>query len=124
MWLERDKRKHASETREEQNKVYKAYWKKVENSEAVKALGKPIESLTIVQLKILLAPLKRKEDGAMPTKKEVLVQKLREWGGRDLMPVEEVAVPMSRLMKLDDEDGSEDKGNMDNVLQIMNKEEV
>ena len=116
--------KHASETGEKQNKANEAYREKVEKAEAVKALGKPIESLTIAELKILLAPLKRKEDGAMPTKKEVLIQKLREWSGRDLIPVEEVAAPMPRfgMMEVDDEDGSENEGNMDDVLQIMNED--
>ena len=60
----------------------------------------------------------------MPTKKEVLVQKLKEWDGRDLMPVEEVVVPMPRLVELDNEDGSEDEGNMDDMLRTMHKEEV
>ena len=41
----------------------------VKKANGVKALGKEADALTIAQIKILLAPLKRKGDKALPTKK-------------------------------------------------------
>ena len=58
----------------------------------MKGLGKLPAQLTIKQLKVLIAPLKRKGDGAMPTAKAALVSKLAELEARGMLTVEEVAL--------------------------------
>ena len=50
--------------------------------DAVMALQKPPTSWNVAQLKSVLKVLKRKEDGAMPSKKADLVVKYNEWSGR------------------------------------------
>ena len=55
---------------------------KVKSALEIKVLGKSPDKLTISQLKILLAPLKRKEDVAMPTNKSVLLETLVLWESR------------------------------------------
>ena len=58
----------------------------------VKVLGELSAQLTIKQLKVLIAPLKRKGDGAMPTAKAALVSKLAELEAQGMLSVEEVAL--------------------------------
>ena len=41
-----------------------------------------LESMTAKELTIICKPLKRKDDGKMPTKKEQLILKYKEWNGR------------------------------------------
>ena len=59
----------------------------ISKSNEVKALGKSPDNLTIAQIKTLLAPLKRKGDKALPTKKDELLTRLREWESRDPLAV-------------------------------------
>ena len=61
----------------------------VKKANEVKALGKEANALTIAQIKVLLAPLKRKGDKALPSKKVDLLARLREWEGRGPLPAEE-----------------------------------
>ena len=73
--------------------IRSAYNAKVKSALEIKALGKSTNKLTIPQLKILLAPLKRKECGAIPTKRAVFLEILvlwesREWG----LPVDDEVV--------------------------------
>ena len=46
------------------------------------SLDKPLEQLSNRQLTILLRPLKRKSDGAMPTKKSEMILKYQSWKNR------------------------------------------
>ena len=65
-------------------------------ADEIKALGKAPEKLTNAQLKILLAPLKRNGDDAIPSKKEDLLRRLTEWTARGPLQIEEeVAVVMA-----------------------------
>ena len=113
------KEKHQQALKEKQNKAYDTYQKKVEKAEALKAQGKPNQSLTNDELKILLAPLKRRGDGAMPTKKEMLLQKLMEWGNRGMLPPPAVEAPTPAFQMMDVDEFSESEENMDDVLETM-----
>ena len=66
-----------------------------------------IESMTIRELKIICKPLKRKEDGMMPNKRDELINKYREWSGRPPPPFD-----VSHLM---DDHGNESGSNVANV---------
>ena len=48
-------------------------------STAVLASGIDIVKMTNKQLLIIIRPLKRKEDGALPSVKKVMLQKYEEW---------------------------------------------
>ena len=52
---------------------------KVAKANEIKALGKSPDKLTILQLKTLLAPLKRTWDKGVPSKKSELLLKLIKW---------------------------------------------
>ena len=113
------KEKHQQALKEKKNKAYDTYQKKVEKAEALKAQGKPIQSLTNDELKILLAPLKRRGDGAMPTKKEMLLQKLMKWGNRGMLPPPAVEAPTPVFQMMDVDEFSKSEENMDDVLETM-----
>ena len=53
-------------------------------SDKLIASGKKIEDMTIVELKTLVRPYKKVQDGAMPTKKVDLLAKYKEWSVRPL----------------------------------------
>ena len=55
----------------------------------IKAMGIAQDKLTVAQLKILLAPLKRVGDRAMPTNKKDLNLRLIEWETRGGLSIEE-----------------------------------
>ena len=59
----------------------KNYYEQVRKAEEVFEKKKTIETMTIKELTIICKPLKRKEDGKMPNKKDQLIQKYREWFG-------------------------------------------
>ena len=54
----------------------------ISKANEIKSLGKSPDKLTIAQIKILLSPLKRKDDKAIPSKKDELLTRLKEWEGR------------------------------------------
>ena len=60
----------------------KVYNENVRKAEEVFDKKKTLENMTIKELTIVCKPLKRKEDGKMPNKKDQLIQKYREWFGR------------------------------------------
>ena len=62
---------------------------KVTAANKIKALGIATDKLTVAQLKILLAPLKRIGDRAMPTNKKDLNLRLIEWEARGGLSIEE-----------------------------------
>ena len=96
------------EIREKQAKQTSSRLAKVQAAEEVRALNKPILSLNCTQLKILLAPLKRKGE-KIPTLKADLRLKLAEWDGRQGEVVtEEVVLPR--------EDESDDSDDNDDVI--------
>ena len=64
---------------------------KVAKADEVRALGKSPEKLTIAQLKVLIAPLKRLGDRAIPSKKSELLLRLIECEARGPLSVEEQA---------------------------------
>ena len=82
----------AQEVAAKQQQTREEYTAKVAAANEVKGLGKLPAQLTIKQLKVLIAPLKRKGDGAMPTAKAALVSKLAELEARGMLTVEEVAL--------------------------------
>ena len=59
-----------------------AYNEQVKKAREVLEKKLTIESMTIRELKIICKPLKRKEDGTMPNKRDELINKYREWSGR------------------------------------------
>ena len=48
----------------------------------IRSLGKSPDKLTVAQIKVLLAPLKRRGDKALPSKKIELLTRLTEWEER------------------------------------------
>ena len=95
----------------------KMYCEQVKKAEEVFEKKKTIESMTIKELTLICKPLKRKEDGKMPNKKDQLIQKYLEWSGRP--------TPSFNIDHLKDDDtgtGSigidEDTGNNNEVSQI------
>ena len=64
------------------------------------ALGKPVTSLSVTQLKALLAPLKRKDNGTMPTFKADLITKLIAWEGRKEVVIEKPSFEGSQQLVL------------------------
>lgn len=60
----------------------KEYNDNVAKAKAVFEKKSDLNKMTIRELTIICKPLKRKEDGKMPTKKVELIQKFREWDGR------------------------------------------
>ncbi len=63
-------------------KVEKAYKRQVEQAKQVFRKKMTLESMTAKELTIICKPLKRKDNGNMPTKKEELILKYKEWNGR------------------------------------------
>ena len=64
---------------------------KVKKANKIKALGKTNASLSNEQVKLLLAPLKRKGDAAIPSRKADILKRLTEWEARGAIIVEEEA---------------------------------
>ena len=58
--------------------VYKG---QVEKAKEVVQTKIYIETMTICELTTICKPLKRREDGKIPNKKDQLIQKYREWSG-------------------------------------------
>ena len=83
--------KHTEDAQKEADKKRKAVQlamaAMISKSNEVKALGKSPDNWTIAQIKTVLAPLKRKGDKALPTKKNELLTRLREWESRDPLAV-------------------------------------
>ena len=66
---------------------------KIEKADKIRQLGKSHERLTVKELQVLIAPLKRDGDSKVPTKKAELIARLREWEARGAVVVEdEVAI--------------------------------
>ena len=77
----------------------------------VKALGNTPDKLTITQIKTLLAPLKRKGDKALPTRKNELLTRLREWESREpLSAEEEMTLTAEEACEKVEEDKNENDG--------------
>ena len=93
----------------------KNYYEQVRKAEEVFEKKKTIESMTIKELTIICKPLKRKEDGKMPNKKDQLIQKFKEWSGR---PTPSFSIDHLQ----DDIDGEID--NDDRVSQINEMENI
>ena len=83
-----------------------AHLLKVTAANEVRALGFPLPELNVKQLKLLLAPLKRKEDGAMPTRKQELIDRIVAWEGRAI-EVENGRQLIERLSKGEAEHNNE-----------------
>jgi len=62
----------------------KEYYDNVAKAKEVFDKKTDLQSMTIRELTIICKPLKRKEDGKMPTKKVELIQKYNEWNGRPI----------------------------------------
>jgi len=76
-----DKRKEAIAKMKKDEREYND---NVEKAKAVFEKKSELQSMTIRELTIICKPLKRKEDGKMPTKKVELIQKYNEWNGRPI----------------------------------------
>ena len=74
---------------EKDNAARVALLAKVQKANEIKALGKPNASLSNEQIKLLLAPLKRKGDTPIPTRKADMLLRLTEWEARGPIVVEE-----------------------------------
>ena len=70
---------------EKASEKWAAHLIKITTTTEIRALGLPLRALNVKQLKILLAPLKQKKNGAMPTKKKDFLEKLVLWEGRAVM---------------------------------------
>ena len=91
----------------------KNYYEQVSKAEDVFNKKKTIESMTIKELTIICKPLKRKEDGKMPNKKDQLIQKYKEWSGRP--------TPSFKVDHLQDDFGNDiddNTGTVNHVSQI------
>ena len=62
---------------------------KVKKANKIKALGKSNLLLSNEQIKLLLAPLKRKGDAAMPSRKADILRRLTAWEARRAIIVDE-----------------------------------
>ena len=71
-----------NEAQAKASKVYNAHLKKLEAAAEVRALGKTYAQLNNLQLKALIATLKRNGDPAMPSRKADLIRTLESWEGR------------------------------------------
>ena len=64
------------------NKVKQKYLLLKDKAAAVLALGKTPDKWSAKELKLIVAPLKRKEDGAMPKLKKELLETYYKWKDR------------------------------------------
>ena len=98
-----------------------AYNAKVKSALDIKALRISSDKLTINQLKVLIAPLKRKGDGPMPTKKAVLLETLMLWEGRGMLTVdEEVAIAEAEVAMVihEENEPNADGSDLDKLVQM------
>ena len=97
--LKEKKRKENEKTKKDE----KIYLENVAKAQAILETNKALEHMTIKELTTICKPLKRKEDGKMPTKKNELIAKYHEWNGRP--------APIFDIVSIDDEsidDNNED----------------
>ena len=106
---ENQKEKNQKEI-EKIKKVEKAYKRQVEQAKEVFRKKMTLESMTAKELTIICKPLKRKDDGKMPTKKEQLILKYKEWNGRPAPSFD-----TSHLINYDDEETNTGTGNGSNI---------
>ena len=66
-------------------------------AEHLRSLGISRDKLTIIQIKVMLAPLKRQGDNALPILKADLQKQLVEWEARKLQSVEDVVLSVVRV---------------------------
>ena len=76
--LQEKKRKLNEKTKKDE----RIYHENVAKAKAVLETNKKLEDMTIKELTAICKPLKQKEDGKMPSKKNELIEKFREWNGR------------------------------------------
>ena len=91
----REKKKKMNEKMKKNEKLYN---ENVAKAKEVFETNKTLEQMTIKELTTICKPLKRKEDGKMPNKKNELIAKFHEWNGRpkpnfDLVEIDEVTLP-------------------------------
>ena len=67
---------------------------KQENATKVRSLGKPPEKLTVAQLNVLIAALKRREDKTIPKMNAILLAKLVKSKERDILTADEEFIMM------------------------------
>ena len=75
----------------------KIYHENVAKARAIFEKNKRLEDMTIKELTTICKPLKRKDDGKMPNKKNELIAKFNEWNGRpepifDIVEIDEVSL--------------------------------
>ncbi len=76
---ERDKKRALIEKQKSEEEKYNKY---VKVAEKVWEVKEKLENMTIKELTDVCRPLKRKDDGPMPKKKQELIAKYKEWYGR------------------------------------------
>ena len=77
------------------------YLARVAVIDIIRAKGNPVRELRVAELKIILAPLKQKEDGAMPNHKKDLLAELVERQGRMATIVLEAVVKEEAAESID-----------------------
>ena len=99
----------------------KEYNDNVAKAKAVFEKKSNLENMTIKELTIICKPLKRKEDGKMPTKKVDLIQKYKEWTGRPAPTFDVSEYDVVATDTIDDDDNNNSKPNNnddDNFVEI------
>ena len=97
-------------------KMEKEYLQNKMKAEDIFSKKHTIEKMTIAKLKAVCKPHKRKADGKMPTKKEDLFAKYREWSARpapDFLLMEE-ELPTVGFSKMDHSDVESDNDDINN----------
>ena len=95
----------------------KEYNENVAKAKAVFEKKSNLENMTIKELTIICKPLKRKEDGKMPTKKVELIKKYKEWDGRPA-PTFDVSEYDVVAMTNDDNNSTPKNNDDDNFVEI------
>ena len=99
----------------------KEYLENIANAKIVFEKKKDLKSMTIKELTIVCKPLKKKEDGKMPTKKKELIQKYKEWDGRPppSFDVSKLVSDSNKANNLNVDDVGNDNENADmNITEI------
>ena len=92
-----------NEAQAKASKVYNDHHKNLEAAAEVRALGKPYAQLNNVQLKALIATLKRKGDPVMPSRKADRISTLVSWEGRTEVVMQAPSFDASQALVLQED---------------------
>ena len=90
----------------------------VQNAKEVLDNNIPLENMTIKQLMIICKQHKRKEDGKMPNKKDILIQKYKEWSARPAPTFDDVDIDLTSMIENNDEIGIINNNEDEDVVAV------